>query len=461
MKKTAILLSILVVVLFAAPGLIGFMAQNQYQEIIIGMQQAGIEVTRRDYRRGWFGSQAETEFKLALPRDLGVDGFTLSMHSDIVHGPLSPEGGMALASIGTYFMINGKPLFPDEENKVLNTKIGLGGSGKTLIDFPALKLAGKPGEPEIQFSGADGELLFDTSFTQLDIDLNVPAFWMGGGEGQSLKITGVTIGSESRSAHSSLRLGNGKLAVKRIDFVNPKRGVSLAIDAIELFGDTKAEGDNITFTGNYSLNAITVNEINYGPAQIELDLGNIHAAAATKLKNEIQQLRRENLNQQEQRMAMTNLLVEVGQDLLKANPKLDVKRFYVKTPDGDVDGDLTLATDGLLLSDIGNIQAILNKLNADASIRVPEKLLRSMLGRQANQSFRQHFKMRKQMDEELAMPTELEIHDLVQDLVQQQLGNLLRQNMLIRDGAYISSSAKLGRGLLSVNGKTIPLNLVR
>jgi len=69
--------------------------------------------------------------------------------------------------------------------------------------------------------------------------------------------------------------------------------------------------------------------------------------------------------------------------------------------------------------------------------------------------------MRKQMDEELAMPTELEIHDLVQDLVQQQLGNLLRKNMLIRDGAYIYSSAKLGGGLLSVNGKTIPLNLVR
>ncbi len=101
MKKIVILISILVVALFVAPGVIGFMAQNQYQEIIIGMQQAGLEVTRNDYQRGWFGSRSETEFKLALPQDLGVEEFTLSMHSDLVHGPLSPDGGVALASVGT------------------------------------------------------------------------------------------------------------------------------------------------------------------------------------------------------------------------------------------------------------------------------------------------------------------------------------------------------------------------
>ncbi len=461
MKKIAILFSILVVLLFVAPGLIGFMAQNQYQEIIIGLQQAGVDVNRTDYKRGWFGSQAETEFKLNLPRDLGVDSFTFSMHSDIVHGPLSPDGGLALASIGTYFKINGNPMFPEEDNKVLNTRIGLGGSGKTLIDFPALKLSGKPGEPEIQFSGADGELLFDTSFTDFGIKLNVPAFWVGGGEGQSLKITGVAIGSESNSDHSVLRLGNGKLAVKKIDFANPKSGVNIAIDDIDLFGDTKAEGENITFVGNYSLNSIVVNGVNYGPAQIGLDFGNIHAAAASRLKSEIQEIRRVNLNPQEQRMAIISLLVEVAPDLLKANPKLDVRRFYVRTPDGDVNGNLSIATDGMVVKDIGNIQAVLNKLKADASFRLPEELLRKMLGRQASQSIRQHFEMRKQMGEEIDMPTDEEITALGQDMVQKRLEDLLQQDVLIRDGEYITSSAKLTGGLLSVNGKTIPLHMVR
>ncbi|MCP4128354.1 MAG: YdgA family protein [Gammaproteobacteria bacterium] len=461
MKKIVILISILVVALFVAPGVIGFMAQNQYQEIIIGMQQAGLEVTRNDYQRGWFGSRSETEFKLALPQDLGVEGFTLSMHSDLVHGPLSPDGGIALASVGTYFKINGEALFPEDENRILNTVITLGGNGKTLIEIPALKLAGEPGTPEIQFSGADGVLLFDTSFSRLDIDLNIPAFWLGGGEGQGLKITEVTLGSKTNKDRSNLRLGSGKLGIKQIGFVKPKDGVDIKIDAIDLYGDTQVEGDNLTFTANYSLQAVAINETNYGPAELEFDISNISAAITARLQQEMQDIRRQKLSQEQRGMALMSMLMEAAPDLLKANPRLKLKRLFVKTPDGDIEGNLTLATDGLLWSDLGSAQAVLGKLNADASLRMPEKLLRSMLEKQAQQSVRQQVEMRKQIGEEIAMPSEDELQLLGRDLVEQRLSGLLQQQMLVRDGEHISSNAKLGGGLLSVNGKTIPLFMAR
>jgi uncharacterized protein YdgA (DUF945 family) len=461
MKKVAILISILVVALFVAPGLIGFKARNQYQEIIIGMQQAGIEVVSNDYKRGWFGARAETRFKLALPQDMGVDGFAITMHSDIVHGPLSPDGGVAMASIETHFTIDGKPLFPEEQSRVLKSRITLDGDGKTLINFPAIKLAGKPGEPEIQFSGANGVMLFDTSFTRLDLDLDIPELWVGGGEGQSLKITGVTVVSESKSGLSDLRLGSGRLVVQKIAFASPGAGVDIKIDDINLFGGTGENGENINFSGNYQVKRVAVNDTDYGPAELKLDLGNIHAVAAARLVRGLQDIRRQNLPQHERGLALTTVLMGSGPDLLKSNPRLVIERLHLKTPDGDIDGKLSLSSNGLLWNDLGDAMAVLNKLDADGSIRMPEKLLRTMLEIQATQGIREHFAMRKKMDDEFAIPDEKEIQAIARDLVEQRLSGLLQQDILSRDGIYISGNARLGGGLLSVNGKTIPLYLGR
>ncbi len=461
MKKLAILFSILVLALFIAPGLIGFKAQSRYQEIISSIQQSGLEVTSSKYQRGWFGSQADTEFTLSLPLDVEAAELKFSMHSDIVHGPLSPEGGVALASVGTYFKTDGKALFPEGENKILNTRIGLGGNGKTLITIPALKFAGGAGGPEIQFGGAEGEVLFDTGFTQLDIDLTIPEFWLGGAEGESFRVTGVTLGSKSKAGTSNLRLGNGKLGVKQIDFINPKNSVAVKIDAISLYGDTREDGDNIAFTANYSINAIAVNDAGYGPAEISLEFENIPVVVAARLQKGMQEIRGNKLSREQQRMAMMGLVMGAGPELLKANPKLSIKRLFVKTPNGDVEGSLFVAADGLLWSEIGNIQAVLQKLNADASIRLPEKLLRSLLEKQAEQSVMQHIEMRNKMGESTEMPSTEEIQTIGQNLVEQRLGDLLQQGVLERDGEYISSTAKLGAGLLSVNGKTIPLYLGR
>ncbi len=457
MKKIAILFSILVVVLLIAPGLVGFKAQDRYLEIVSGLEQLGLEITRSDYRRGWFGSRAETEFTLALPTDLELPAFKLSMYSDIVHGPLSPDGGVAMAAISTYFKVNDAALFPEGDNHILNSRISLDGNGKTLIEIPAIKLSGQPGEPEIQFSGAEGEILFDTSFTQLGLDLAVPALWLGGGAGQSLKVSDVTLSSRSNSGHSSLSLGSGKLGIKQIDFVNPRGGMKVRVEAVDLFGDTREEGGNLGFSATYTMQALAVNDMRYGPAELQIDFGNIAAAAAAQLKQGMQDIRQQKLSQQERGMAIISMLMGVGPELLRANPKIAIKRLFVKTPHGDIEGQITLTADGLKWDEVGDRLVLLRKLNADGSVRLPETLLRGVLEIQAQQGLRQHFAMRIQTGEIEAMPSEQEIQTLGHDMIQQRLEGLLQQGLLIRDGEYLSSSAKLEGGLLRVNGKSVPL----
>jgi uncharacterized protein YdgA (DUF945 family) len=421
------------------------------------MQQSGIEVVSDEYRRGWFGSSSKTKFRLAMPAEAKGGSFEFIMLNDIIHGPLSPDGGLTLASIGTSFMVDDKALFPGEENKVMQTNVGLDGSGKTVIAIPAMKLADKPGRPEIQFSGADGTVLFDTDLRQFEMDLKMPQFWVGGDKGETLKITEVELKSSSKAGLYSLFLGNGNFLVKQVEFSNPKKEVAVKIDAINISGDTRESDGNLAFTASYAVDAVKVNDVAYGPAQFEMEFANISAEVVSKLQKEIQEMQALKLTKEQESMAVMNLMLGAGPDILKADPKMAIKRLFVKTPDGDIDGTLSIAANGLQWKDIGNFKSVLKKLKADAAITVPEKIVNVVMEMQAKAAMARQIEQRKKLGHEIAEPSIEEMNQLVKQMAGQQLEFFLQQELVKREGKNISTKAKLSDGLLSVNGKTVPL----
>jgi uncharacterized protein YdgA (DUF945 family) len=421
------------------------------------MQQSGLEVVSDDYRRGWFGSRAETKFKLAMPTSAKGQSTVFTMLNDIVHGPLSPDGGLSLATMGTSFKIDDKILFPGEENTVMQTHIGLDGSGKTVITIPALKLADKPGRPEIQFSGADGVVKFDTSMSQFEMDLKKPQFWGGGEKGESLNLTEAVLKSNSKAGIFSLFLGNGNFQIKQVEFANPKNDIAVKIDAISISGDTSETDGKLTIAVNYAVDEVNVNNVVYGPAQFEMEFGNISAQVAAKLQKEMQEMRALKLTKEQESMATLNLLLGAGPDLLQANPKMAIKRLFVKTPEGDIDGTLSIASNGLQWKDIGDFRTVLKKLEADAAITMPEKIFKLVVELQAKAALVQQIQQRKKLGHNIATPSKQEIENLGKEMAAQQLEVLLQQEFVKREGTIISTQAKLGDGLLSVNGKTIPL----
>ncbi len=458
MKKIAILFVILIAALFIAPGLIGFKVQGQYQNFINGAQQSGLEVVSNDYRRGWFGSNAETTFKLTPPSGAEGAAITFTMLQDIVHGPLSPAGGVGLAFIGTSFQVDGKALFPDEDNEIAHTNVGLNGNGTTLIAIPALKLAGKPGRPEIQFSGADGNLAFDSGLSRFDLELKAPGLWVGGGDnGESITVTDVALSSHSNTGAMGLLLGNGEFKAKQIEFNSPKNAVTVKIDAASALGYSREESEQLAFGAKYAVEAVAVNGIVYGPAEFEMEFANIPAEVVAKLQQDMREVRGQGLTKEQEGMAMMSMLMGAGPDILQANPKISIKRLFVGTPDGDIDGNLSVAAVGLQWGEIGNMQVVLKKLEADAALSMPEKFVRAIMERQAQTILAQQFETRKKDDPDIQMPSEEEAADLRKKMADQQLEFFMQQGLLKRDKTNIFSEAKLSGGLLSVNGKTVPL----
>ncbi|MET0106879.1 MAG: DUF945 family protein, partial [Sedimenticola sp.] len=67
MKKFFVLFVLLVAVLLAIPGYVGYQAQARYQVLVDRLERSGFRVSKHVYQRGWFGATAESDFVLPIP----------------------------------------------------------------------------------------------------------------------------------------------------------------------------------------------------------------------------------------------------------------------------------------------------------------------------------------------------------------------------------------------------------
>jgi uncharacterized protein YdgA (DUF945 family) len=88
---------------------------------------------------------------------------------------------------------------------------------------------------------------------------------------------------------------------------------------------------------------------------------------------------------------------------------------------------------------------------------MPEKFVMAIMERQMKPVVTRQIEQQKGNDPEAEGPSQEEIDAMVKQMAGQQLEFFLQQEMLKRDGKDISSNAKMSGGLLSVNGKTVPL----
>ena len=58
------------------------------------------------------------------------------------------------------------------------------------------------------------------------------------------------------------------------------------------------------------------------------------------------------------------------------------------------------------------------------------------------------------------MPTPGELQEMVEAAATEQLDQLLVQGLVEREGSDIATVASLSNGLLTVNGKTVPLTML-
>lgn len=459
MKKFFFLTILVVALVLGAPAVIGIKAESRYQLAIDHIQQSGLRVVSHSYSRGWFGAKAETGIVFVAPEGAsaatGPDSPHLTLVSTIAHGPLVSTG-LGIAEIDSQIEFAEKTLALPDDQAQIHTMIDLDGSGHTRINLPAADMTGSAKMPDISFDGLSGEMQFG-----IDGDIDTHLVLHGlvvGSDGQKLLELGETrLQSNSRTSVSGLMLGNGKFSMQRLKLSGPEQGEQVAMQQLDVDLASSEELEQVSAVASYRVERVEVGHDVYGPGQLRVELNRLSGPVLVRLQRAITDIKSQSMSDAQRGMALMGVVMNVASELLKGDPGIVIKPLSLVTPDGTVEGELSLRGNGLRLADISNMPVLAGKLVADLSLRAPEKLFRSMLVQQSARRLKQQIAAMIEQGGEAPRLEQGELQQLIERQVDQQLSEWISQEVIVRDGSDLATVASLSSGLLTVNGKTIPL----
>lgn len=459
MKRFIALFVVLGAVLLAAPGVIGYQVEPHYQGLMQQFAKGGVNLVSQEYQRNWFGAESRADFVITLPA--GPEGgepeqLTFSLVSHITHGPLT-SSGLHLADIQSDIRVDGEALLPADYDAAITTLVGIMGDGVTRIDLPASDIPASGERPTIHFGGIQGEMRFNAEFTQVEANMAMPTLRMEQADGQFLEISDVTVDTGSQLDASGLMLGGGRLSISHIGLRGQQDDTRLEIRQLDIDAQSEMTGSGVAASASYQLEQMEVNGTRYGPARIQLGVGNLSSPALLEIQQAMDEINTQQLSEQEKGRAVLSVLMGNAPALLKGDPLLTIDHLSIQTPDGQISGNLSLQSVGLELKEIGNGPALLNKLVAEASLQMPRPLLELLLSKKLEADLLRQFEQRRLIDPDSKVPGPEQISEMADSLGSRQLTQMLGQEIVVAQDGMISTRATLSGGLLNVNGKTIPL----
>lgn len=463
-KLLVTILILLALLLLSIPSVVGRQAEAQYQVLVTQMQMSGLRVVRNEYQRGWFGATAETELELTLPQ--GKDGhqtleqpLRLVLAHRISHGPFSPEQGLLgdRLVIDTEILSAGRPLFSADNPATIQTRVALDGEGQTLIDLPAVDLPAQKGHPRIQFQGAKGDIAFSMDQGPVVVDMDMPYLQIDNRQQALLEVGNLSLDGEYWRDASGLMLGHGGLVIRHMAARSQGDVGHMEIRDLQIGVESSAEEGMVKGGINYRIASMEVEGNAYGPLNLDLRLANFSAPVLARVQQAMEEMGAQGLSPDQQGMAVVSVLMGNGAEFLQGDPRFSIERLYVETPDGVIEGRFDLQPVGLEWEEISRLDVVMNKLRAEASLRMPEVSFRGLFAQQARQALMMQLEQRRLQGAEMPALSPEQMDAQVAAMAEQQLQALLQQQVLVRTERGVETVASLDDGLLTVNGKTIPL----
>ena len=330
------------------------------------------------------------------------------------------------------------------------------GDGVTQLDIPPLAdTLELENDLFLDFAGLQGQIEFNVVMGQVSVTAQTAGLRLSSpGQGE-LRLGQIQVESDSSRGIAGLMLGKGSFEIEQIAMHDWQRDFGLDVRNIAISAQTFAEAENINILASYSVAAIDIDKQRFGPAQLEIELTSISAEAMARIQENIQEMQRQQVPPQQQGMAIMGVFMSVMPSLLEQNPGMSLKKFELNTPQGMIQASLSLKVDDMSITDMGVSDKFLQKLVGDASLQIPESVLRQLMANSTRQQIQ--IELSKEQDEPVEMPAPEAIEQFVEQQVSAQLESLIGQGLLERKGLDLVTVASLKAGLLSVNGKMIPL----
>jgi len=461
MKKTsAWVLLCLLASAAAAPALIGLKLERDYQATVDQMIHKGLKLVRSEYRRGWLSSEAEMDLLLARPTGDGQDNSTdlvLTLRNRIEHGPLIADGSILMARMETQLLADAEPVFPPDRPAVVRTRMELLGRSTTMvINLPSREIAEADGHPGLEFEGLAGEVRFGETRDSLAGELELIGLAMVKDGQRVMRVGGVTANWQMRRGHAGLLFGDAALVLEDAELADPVQGTRVSLQGFAIASASSVLDDNVEMHLDYTLARASVDDRVYGPAELSIRLGNLSAQVLGRVREALAQTNTPNLDEEQKSLAVLDILMTNAPQMLRNDPNFAIERLHVETPDGAVEGSLAVQARGMVWPASDPAEA-LRKLNAEASLRLPEPVFRALLEPGARQRLVAALEARRLAGKPVEEPTGEQRQQEIQRMVEQQVADIVGQGILLRNGEELTLAVRLRRGRLELNGRDFPM----
>ncbi|MBI4384893.1 MAG: YdgA family protein [Nitrospinae bacterium] len=383
-RASGLALGILLVLLLGTgaglPYWFGGQAETTFNDFVAGLSRKNVQVTVKNYARGWLESTAEYVVRAPdLPFSPAFD-----VSSRIVHGPVSLEDWLAGNAGGEFFQARiissanltlqnlktEKPLRAEATQTV-----PLSGDGEIQVSVKPYQ--SQSGDLSgVNWLGMEGNATFSGDLGELRGTFNSKPLVVHFGE-EKVSLNKIAVNLNSRGGGPArLPLGDFSAVVDQVKAEGPGQPGAL-LRQIKFFTSTHAApNDNINVSASLQAEEIKAGEDVFGPGIVKVSARNLDAATLLKIRKLGQGVRQDDPASQGD---PSQQALELFGELAKKVPELEIVQLSLKTPKGELVGHAKAAIDGSS-ADLGkNPLMIFEALDLSANFTVPGQILRDLV----------------------------------------------------------------------------------
>ncbi len=480
----------------------GFITERTIKKNLTLLDQAnGLSAEITDYHRGLFSSKVNLSWTLLTPERfvkstddrvsiLPAKTYTFDMPVVIHHGPViyANQGvkfGLAYAnsevSIPKAYQSEFTENFTSESvMPKLDLAFFVTYANKMLlhVDVPAFRLISKQDNSQFQWLGMKSEHSFSSNMNEVEGDVVIDGARFSQAN-HTASISKLTSTYDVHRSLSGLFLGDVTIQVPLFEVTFKDKKI-LDVQEIQLTTSSDVEEGLFASSFHAAFDKASMHDKNYGPGRLSFSIKNLDAETLVDINKKMSDV--QNGSDAARQQAALSILPDLPK-LFGKGATIDVSEFNIVGPEGEMDGTVHIA---LPKSDSGNAFQLMQKVEGEGKIKLPEGLLRSMVVR----AEKTKLLMAKQKTAETDTPAPAnttaseapsqtpvtanatektssiatasdDVQAQAESSAQNRIENLIKVGTIVKKDTYYVINVKLASGQISVNGRPLSAEMLQ
>lgn len=456
----AALVAAAVVASLFAPFLLGLHAEQFHRQLLDGLVERGYRIVRDEYRRGWLTSRAVVVVAPPISAapvtgpasEPPSEPTRLQLTSRIDHGPRAGDWSQwppVLATTrGRITAIGGPRQFPP---LLVDGVLAADGAIAAELRMPNVAYSGLAGR--LHLEDARGSLRCDSGMRDWRGDGELRRLEAVDGNARNVVVEGLGWHLDLANADVGLPSGEILLELDRLSLDSVGRPPPVALADLRLGLRSVIADGQVSLAAELGVGELSVDHAAFAPSHLRLSLTRVDAPALADLRAGLTALSARDLPASMRGLAIGALMTRSLPALLAREPRLALEALTLMTPKGPVTATAFVELSDGELSDLQQPLFWLTRLSGEARVSAPRALVLQLLLDEQRRRVRQELRHRGEPDD--VLPPRLEAE--VAAAASAALAALIRDGWLLADGDRLRASAALGDGVLTLNGKRLPI----